>query len=313
MKNSRSPVAVWRGRDLLDGRVVESITVILRTRGCRWNRCLMCGYAQEGVDASAEDLIVQLRSILERAEGAELVKIYTSGSFLDTFEVPEAARLEILRSLRDMNVRRLVIESRPEYIDHLGLEQILSFLDVEIGIGLESSSDLVREHLINKGFTFSDFVRASDLIHSLGGRVKTYLLLKPPGLSEMDAIVDAIRSARDAEPHSDIISLNLCNVQRNTPLERMWQRGSYRPPWLWSAVEVLRESSLRVPLICDPVGAGAKRGPHNCGTCDGYVADAIRSFSLSQSRADLNLDCSCRSIWMKVLELEDLSFGTPLV
>jgi len=313
MKSARSPVAVWRGRDLLDGRVVESTTVILRTRGCRWNRCVMCGYAQEGVDASAEDIIAQFRSILERVRDAELVKIYTSGSFLDPVEVPEAARLDILRSLRDTNVRRLVIESRPEHIDRPALEQILSFMDVEIGIGLESSSDLVRRHLINKGFTFSDFARASDLIHSLGGRVKTYLLLKPPGLSEMDAIADALRSAIDAEPHSDIISVNLCNVQRNTPLERMWQRGSYRPPWLWSAVEVLRDSSLGVPVICDPVGAGAKRGPHNCGRCDEYVADAIRSFSLSQNRADLNVDCSCRSVWRKVVELEDVSFGTPLV
>lgn len=313
MKSARSPVAVWRGRDLFDGRVAESTTLILRTRGCRWNRCVMCGYAQEGVDASAEDIIAQFRSILDKVEGAELVKIYTSGSFLDPAEVPEAARLEILRSLRDMDVRRLIIESRPEYIDRPALEQILSFLDVEIGIGLESSSDLVRTHLINKGFKFFDFTGASDMIHSLGGRVKTYLLLKPPGLSEMEAIVDAMRSARDAEPYSDIISLNLCNVQRNTPLERMWQRGGYRPPWLWSAVEVLREASLGIPVICDPVGAGARRGAHNCGTCDGYVAAAIRSFSLSQSRADLNVDCSCRSVWRKVLELEDLSFGVPLV
>lgn len=313
MKSARSPVAVWRGRDLLDERVVESITVILRTRGCRWNQCVMCGYAQEGVDASAEDLIAQFKSIIEKAEGTELVKIYTSGSFLDPVEVPEAARLDILRSLKDMDVRRLVIESRPEYIDRTALEQILAFMDVEIGIGLESSSDLVRTHLINKGFTFSDFARAADLIHSLGGRVKTYLLLKPPCLSEMDAIADALRSARDAEPYSDVISLNLCNVQRNTPLERIWQRSGYRPPWLWSAVEVLRESSLRVPMICDPVGAGAKRGPHNCGLCDGYVADAIRSFSLSQSKSCLNVDCTCRSVWRNVLELEDLSFGTPLV
>lgn len=313
MKSARSPVAVWRGRDLLDNKIVESTTVILRTRGCRWNRCVMCGYAQEGVDASAEDIIAQFTSVLKKAEGSELVKIYTSGSFLDPAEVPEAVRLEIIRSLRDMGVRRLVIESRPEYIDRTALEQILGLMDVEIGIGLESSSDLVRAHLINKGFTFSDFAKAADLIHSLGGRVKTYLLLKPPGLSEMEAIADAMRSARDAEPYSDIISLNLCNVQRNTQLERMWQRGSYRPPWLWSAVEVLRESSLGVPLICDPVGAGAKRGPHNCGVCDGFVADAIRSFSLRQSRSCLNIDCNCRSVWKKVLELEELSFGTPLV
>ncbi len=311
MKDPRSPVAVWRGRDLLDSRVVDSVTIILRTRGCRWNRCVMCGFAQEGVEAGAEDLIAQFRSA--NVGNVELVKIYTSGSFLDPLEVPEEARLEILRSLRDKGIKRLIVESRPEHINREIVEECLSFVETEIGIGLESSSDLVRMRLINKGFSFTDFMRASELIHSTGGRVKAYLLLKPPGLSERDAIIDAMRSARDAEPYADMISLNLCNIQRNTPLERMWKRGRYRPPWLWSAVKVLSESSLSIPIICDPVGAGAKRGPHNCGACDRSVAEAIRSFSLSQDRSDLNVECSCLSVWEKVLELEDRSFGTPMI
>ena len=59
------PVTVWRSQDLLDGRPVESLTMILRTVGCRWNRCTMCGYAGEGAPASAHDLIAQFECAME--------------------------------------------------------------------------------------------------------------------------------------------------------------------------------------------------------------------------------------------------------
>ncbi|NTV27615.1 MAG: TIGR01210 family radical SAM protein, partial [Methanothrix sp.] len=44
----KRPVTVWRSQDLMDGSIAESLTMILRTVGCRWNRCTMCGYAGEG-------------------------------------------------------------------------------------------------------------------------------------------------------------------------------------------------------------------------------------------------------------------------
>ena len=104
---------------------------------------------------------------------------------------------------------------------------------------------------------------------------------------------DAIASARAARGHADILSLNLCNVQRNTVVERMWERGEFRPPWLWSALEVLK--SVPGPIVCDPVGAGTRRGPHNCGECDDGVAEAIRTHALSQDVAPLqSLDCPCK-------------------
>jgi len=178
-------------------------------------------------------------------------------------------------------------------------------------MGLESASDLIREHLIHKGFLFQDFVSASEMVHNLGGRVKAYLLLKPPLLTEGQALQDAIASARAAWPYADIISLNLCNVQRNTLVERMWERGGYRPPWLWSALEVLKASAG--PIICDPVGAGTRRGPHNCGQCDAALTEAIRKHDITQdTRPFDDLHCRCKEAWQELLELEEQSFGNPL-
>ena len=307
------PVTVWRSQDLLDGRPAESITMILRTVGCRWNRCTMCGYAGEGAPATAGDLINQFDWAMGRSSPeVSVVKIYTSGSFLDPDEMPVEARDEILGRLKAMGISRLVIESRPEYITGEGVEACLSHLSTEFAIGLESSNDLIREKAIRKGFSFRDFVAASELVHRQGGRIKAYILLKPPLLTEGQAMRDAIATGLAARPHADMLSLNLCNVQRNTVVERMWQRGEFRPPWLWSALEVLK--SVPGPIVCDPVGAGTRRGPHNCGECDERIASAIRDHALSQDVGPLrSLDCSCKSTWRELMELEEEAFGAVLL
>jgi len=306
------PVAVWRSRDLLKDRPVESLTVILRTAGCSWRRCTMCGYAREGAPSSAEDLIAQFQRALQSlSPEVKIIKIYTSGSFLDSREMPLKARDRILDMVQSSDVDRLVVESRPQYITSESAGALLSHVQTEFAIGLETSNDLIRKHAIDKGFTFQEFVAASHAVHELGGLVKAYLLLKPPLLLEAEAVRDAISSAREAKGYADTLSLNLCNVQRDTLLERLWERGGYRPPWLWSAVEVLKK--VERPVICDPVGAGSKRGPHNCGRCDTSVAEAIRRYSLDQDPAILDaLHCDCREAWRRLLRLESRAYGSAI-
>ena len=307
------PVTVWRSQDLLDGRPAQSLTMILRTVGCRWNRCTMCGFAGEGAPAGADDLINQFQWAMGRSSPeVSVVKIYTSGSFLDPDEMPVQARDEILRRLQALGISRLVIESRPEYITAQSVEACLSHLPTEFAIGLESSNDLIREKAIRKGFSLQDFVAASEQVHRQGGRIKAYILLKPPLLTEGQAMRDAIATGLAAHTHADVLSLNLCNVQRNTVVERMWQRGEFRPPWLWSALEVLK--SVPGPIVCDPVGAGTRRGPHNCGACDESIASAIRDHALSQDAGPLkSLDCSCKATWRELMELEEDAFGAVLL
>ena len=141
--------------------------MILRTVGCRWNRCTMCGYAGEGAPASADDLIIQFESAMEKCSPeVTVVKIYTSGSFLDSEEMPAGARIEILRRLENAGIEKLIIETRPEYVTPAGVEECLSHLQTEFAMGLESANDLIREHLIRKGFLFQDFVRASEMVQT---------------------------------------------------------------------------------------------------------------------------------------------------
>ena len=315
------PTAVWTGKDLLDGKPVPALTIIFQTSGCRWNNCTMCGYVYDSAQRqpSHDELMKQFEYAMSLCRDDEfIVKIFTSGSFLDDGEIAPYARKEILlRFAQDNRVKKVIAETRPEYVTRERVVQAVSaFNRFEVAIGLETSSDMIRKDCINKGFSFNDFVRACEAAGAEGATAKAYLLLKPPFLSEGVAMNDMIRSINDAAPHAGTISVNLCNIQKGTLVDKMYERGDYRPPWLWSAVEVLKrgkEANLGTVIMSDPVGAGSSRGPHNCGKCDKDVAGAIRVFSLTQdARIFDGLDCECRELWRKSVEFEGFTFGTVI-
>ena len=41
------PLACWKGEERYAGNVLPSLTIILKTGGCRHNRCRMCSYRFE--------------------------------------------------------------------------------------------------------------------------------------------------------------------------------------------------------------------------------------------------------------------------
>lgn len=307
----------WTAWDLLDGDVVPSLTVVLTTKGCSWARsdgCTMCGYVTDSdPNAQASGIQTQFNEVLARyGKAFKIIKLFTSGSFLDEVELPIDVRNHILSELRD--TPKVIIESRPEFVTSEICEDIARQNEhIEVAIGLETSNDHIRNSHINKGFTFRDFVKASEASRANGFTVKAYLLLKPPYLTEMEALEDALQSVRDATPFADTISLNLCNVQKGTLVETLWRKGLYRPPWLWTAVEVLKRTHEAATIICDPVGGGTRRGPHNCFKCDREVIAEIKEFSLSQNRTSFAASCTDQGLWEFVLEFEKFSFGAPLV
>ncbi len=282
----------------------------------------MCSYILDGSrePVPADKLIQQFDEAaksLDSETGPLSVKVYTSGSFLDSEEVPTSARDEILRVIAaDDRVSEVVLESRPQFVtdDRMtNVQSILGERQVEIGIGLESSNDAIRTLCVNKGFETKDFERAVKIAGSNGIGVRAYVLLKPPFLTERDALLDAKRTIMDAAKMDvTTISVNPVNVQKHTLVERMWSVGLYRPPWLWSLIDVLHSSKNEVDrsinIVCDPVGAGKPRGTHNCGRCDESITQAIRSFSLDQKETAFEgLECGCKQLWHHTLEHEDFA------
>jgi radical SAM enzyme (TIGR01210 family) len=278
----------------------------------------MCGYFNDSFwnPVSDHELTAQVNKAMEHYKDEPVVKIFTSGSFFDNKEIPPATRTNILGELAN-KTEKIIVESRPEHLSSEKLEEtkrLLGSTQFEIGIGLETANDKIREQCINKGFIFKEYQHAAQLVKKHQGMVKTYVLLKPPFLTEQESIEDCTRTVEKIKTITDTVSLNPVNVQRHTLVEYLWKRKQYRPAWLWSVVETLRTTSKNVPMVrlqCDLVGGGSVRGAHNCGTCDTEVLKAITSFSLNQDiHVFDNLECGCRESWCDQLDMENLGFGS---
>jgi hypothetical protein len=313
-KDPRKYVASWSERDSLDGKEAHAWVLILRTCGCGWARCAMCGYHGESSEVGPEDLLHQFQKALENRKGATIAKLYTSGSFFDEREVPAPARNAILAEL-GKGFERVVVESRPQFIhEKLVRDAVALCRSLEVAIGLESANARVLSHSVRKGFTFEDFAERAKLAREWGARVRTYILLKPPFLNEKEALEDSVASLEAAAPLSDTLSLNPVNVQRGTVVEQLWKRRIFRPPWLWSAAEAvlrahrrIRDKGLQTRLVCAPSGAGRSRGAHNCGNCDEGFTSGLEEYSISGDPGPLELllasRCPCKEEWLDALEM----------
>jgi hypothetical protein len=321
VQNAKKPVRWWSEKDVFDGQIDDAYVIIFRTKGCSWalqSGCTMCGYFNDSMwqSVSDKDLLTQFDTALNRYHGEKVIKIFTSGSFLDDNEVKPAVRKQILGKLAE-TADKISVESRPEYITDKMLTDVKTVVDskvFEIGIGLETADDYIRQHAINKGFTFNDYKKAVALIKNHDCQVKTYVLVKPPFLTENCAIEDSIDTVKNIKAYTDTVSFNPVNVQRGTLVEYLWKRREYRPAWLWSVVEILKKSKEIAGnklVKCDVVGGGSKRGVHNCGTCDKQFLDAIAQFSLTQDMDVFDhLECGCKERWLDQLDLEPLGFGS---
>ena len=323
--DAREPTRVWLDEDNTPEGVYDSLTIILNTGGCRWARaggCTMCGYVAESVEGGSvahEDLLAQVDAALaHEAENADeqagQVKMYTSGSFFDEREIGAKTRQAIADTFADRE--RVVVESLPDFIER---EKITDFTQhdivMDVAIGLETATDRVRHDCVNKYFDFAAFEEAAAEARDAGAGIKAYLLMKPPFLSEAEAIEDMTRSIRRVADVDGChtVSMNPTNVQRYTMVEDLYHADGYRPPWLWSIVEVLEATAAEdIIVVSDPVGAGSDRGPHNCGECDERVERAIKDFSLRQDPSVFEqVSCSCELTWERVVERER-SFSMPL-
>jgi radical SAM enzyme (TIGR01210 family) len=305
------PVSCWSEKDLLDGKVVDAFVTILRTVGCSWQKkggCYMCGYSIDS-DPHIEDseVLAQLDYAIEKMKGEPIFKLYTSGSFFDNKEISKGLRQNILEKLKD-RIELLVIESRPKYINADEIKNVQKYVkNLEVAIGLESANERVLRQCINKGIVLEDYITGASVAKDAGATIRTYLLIKPPYLTEREAIDDAINSAKIAAKFSDTISFNPVNVQRGTLVEKLWRQNQYRPPWLWSVLDVLEMSKdMGARVVSQPSGGGTPRGAHNCDSCDVDILKALDEFSIGSRNSFDDLDCTCKDQWLDILELESV-------
>ncbi len=315
-----------------DGSVSQALVFVLPTKGCKYSLakhggCSMCPLPLDNPWDPSDELIHSLPDklwqIFQERGGTtkfKAVKFYTSGSFIDRWELPFVIREEILGKFSD-HVEEIVIETRCEFVTKKNIENLLKIIPKEkliVAIGQETTDDEINKRSINKGHTLNQFKRAVNLLHDYGIQVKGYLLLKPLFMSEISSVEDVLRSAQEMKKlNIKNISINPSYIGKGTLMNELFREGSYRPPWLWSVfyatLNIKKIVGEGVRVICDPVAAGKERGPRNCGRCDMRFKEALKLFSATQDLSTLeNLYCECKQIYKSIITSEHLSYGMAL-
>ncbi len=306
--------------EAFDPRMKKSISrwiLLLPGTGCAWARehggCFMCGFktkieeVQKGRTASHKRLmtIFQLGKLTTVGNSPQSLTIYNGGSFLNDEEIPFKTQSEICRQTsRHPTIQKLIVESRPEFVTEENVKSLISILKgkvLEVGIGLECQSDEIRTKSIHKGFSRKDYEKAAAILGRNGAELLTYVFLKPIYLTEKEAIEEAIATIKYAfRIGSDEVALESAFIQKGTKMEALYSRGEYKPPWLWSIIEVVKNT-----YSLGPVRIGGFEDepppidiPRNCPKCSPSIMKLFKEYKrTSDIELFEGLDCECKQIW----------------
>lgn len=302
---------------LAEKRPVTRWTLMLPGAGCEyWKNtsggCTMCGFNASTTKFSRGRLQpaaffsalywIAAKAVAE-SKPAELT-VFNGGSFWNDREIPVAFQNRLMECVsQHRSLSQVMIETRCEYITEDKIETAVKMLrgkTLKIAIGLESADDHVRNNLIRKGLTkriFEDTVR---LANSAGAKIQAYVFLKPLGLNESEALIDALNTIRYAlSVGVSEVEISCAFIQPGTVMAEAYRRGEFEPPRLWTILEIIREAIANHW----PVSIGGFKDhpppiaiPANCPICSSHIYEAIERYRWHRKLDEIP-DCSCKANW----------------
>ena len=176
----------------------------------------------------------------------DVVSLYNEGNILNSEELPFEQLLYIIGHMAQNSVKKLILESRPEFIDQEKLNKIREIsgnMIIEVGIGLESANEFIRNELFLKNIDLDKYEEAVETLNNCGFNPLTYVLLKPAFLNELQAMADAVKTIKYAfSIGTKVVSLEPVGVEPYTLTEILYETGNYSPPMLWSVLDVVKQT-----------------------------------------------------------------------
>ncbi len=291
------------------------------TRGCTWDHggaCTMCNYGHAR-SVPEDSMVESVRQGLERVpRGVDELYVSPSGSLLDPVEVPHRARRLIYELVASFPCSKFSLETRAETVTPEAVDELVAAMGarrVAVGMGLESSSPWILRFCINKKGHPTNFEAASQLLRGRGVGVYANVSLGPAFLTTSEAIDDACQTVQWALNHgADMALVFPMHVKGHTLLAWLHQRGLYRPPSLWSLVEVLARIEpeflprVTISWYRNDYGDGPQVvvSPSTCPRCRPRVLESLDRFRENPtSSAVAHLvaqECECKDAWRTEME-----------
>lgn len=312
----------------IDGEPVERLVIFLRGTGCSLTTetggCTFCGFYNAtnfGEQISDEDYILQVQRILAtkavELQKSQIVCLYNDGSMLNEKEISLKALTGILGIISNFkHIKKVVLEARVEDISERKLKAIKEATDLqlEISVGFESANPMIRDLCINKSFDNAVFERNVALAKKNNISIVPLLMLKPPFLSEMEAINDYVESLQYLEQFNlNRIDMELPTIEKYTLMYELWKRNMYSPVKLWSVIEILKiksELNLKTKLYISPTSYSvpSESRASNCTECDTAMFTNFGEYNIN---GDVNVfkqvHCQCKKGWKDLISSEKIS------
>ena len=289
-----------------DGGVAEVLTLFLRGSECRF-RCLMCDlwkYTYPG-KTPAGSIPAQVQQGLADAEGnwrdnmaqertLRWVKLYNASNFFSPANVPDEDLPDIATKL--VGFDRVVVENHPTIL-RPQIEQFRASLGetkLELAMGLETVHASTLK-LLNKSMQVEDFARACDWLHERGIDTRSFVLLRPPGMTEDEGVYWSCESI-DFAASCGVRHISLIPLRGgNGSLEFLESKGYFCAPELSSLEEVVERCMLPsrgFVLTVDLWDWEQLRG--GCSVCRDQRKERLQKANLFQRLDPLPaLECEC--------------------
>ena len=221
--------------------VVEDVaTIFLTNRECPL-RCLMCDLWRNTTDQRVPVSAIpkQIDFALAQLESARHIKLYNSGNFFDRQAIPADDHRAIAERVHAFQT--VIVENHPRMCgqDVLRFRSLLEH-DLEVAMGLETAHPEVLQRL-NKQMSLQDFERAVGFLRQNGIHVRSFILLRPPFLSEQEGVDWSLRSLEFAFDAGVRCCAVIPTRGGNGVMDQLAHEGWYQPPSMKSMEQVLEE------------------------------------------------------------------------
>ena len=226
------------------GTVEDVATIFLTNKECPF-RCLMCDLWKHTTDETVPEgaIPAQIDYALDRLPPARHIKLYNSGNFFDRKAIPPSDYDAIAERVAGFDT--VIVENHPKLCN----DACVAFRDrldgrFEIALGLETAHPTVLDRL-NKRMTRDDFRRAVMFLREHDIDVRTFILLRPPFMSEEEGVEWALRSIEFAFD----AGVQTCSVvptrAGNGIMSQLAADGHFAPPSI-DAIETVLTEGIRM-------------------------------------------------------------------
>jgi radical SAM enzyme (TIGR01210 family) len=174
--------------------VIEDVaTILLTNRECPF-RCVFCDLWRNTTDERVPTGAIprQIEYALTRLPPARHLKLYNAGSFFDAQAVPPEDHRAIAALVGGFET--LIVENHPRFCGRsCVLFRDLLGTKLEVALGLEIADDAMLRRL-NKRMTLEDFAQATEFLRRHDISIRSFVLLRPPWLTDEEGAAWAIRS-----------------------------------------------------------------------------------------------------------------------